>query len=67
MTGPCWSEAVEMDVTTISRVLWLMRDLRRREMWTETQLRDHQLRQLAKVRGFACANSRVLSAFPPWA
>jgi phenylacetate-CoA ligase len=52
-----------MDVSTISRVLWLRHTLRRREMWTETQLRDHQLRQLAKVRGFASANSRFYRCF----
>lgn len=46
-----------MDVSTISRVLWLRRTLRQRERWTETQLRDHQRRELAKVRAFASANS----------
>lgn len=52
-----------MDVSTISRVLWLRRTLRQRERWTETQLRDHQRRQLAKVRAFTSANSPFYRRF----
>jgi phenylacetate-CoA ligase len=52
-----------MDVSTISRVLWLRRTLRQRERWTETQLRDHQRRELAKVRALASANSAFYRRF----
>jgi len=52
-----------MDVSTISRVLWLRRTLSQRERWTETQLRDHQRRELAKVRAFASARSPFYRRF----
>lgn len=37
--------------------------MRQRERWTETQLRDHQRRQLAKVRAFTSANSPFYRRF----
>ena len=52
-----------MDVLMISRVLRLRRTLRRREMWSETKLRNHQMQQLEKVRAFAYANSPFYQRF----
>lgn len=46
-----------MDVSMISRVLWLRRRLRRRERWGEAALREHQRRELTALRAFASARS----------
>ncbi len=50
-----------MDVLMISRVLWLRRILRRilrrREQWSEQELREHQQRETAALRAFASARS----------
>ncbi len=46
-----------MDTQLIARVLLRRRTLRRRERWTQAQLRDHQQRQLVTLRAFATTRS----------
>ena len=46
-----------MDVSMISRVLWLRSALRRRERWDRERLGAHQRRELAALRTFASARS----------
>lgn len=46
-----------MDTRLIARVLLRRRALRRRERWTQAQVRDHQQRQLVTLRAFATTRS----------
>jgi phenylacetate-CoA ligase len=52
-----------MDMSMISRVLWLRRTLRRQERWSEQELREHQRRELATLRAFAYARSPFYRRF----
>src|SRR5262245_29753242 len=52
-----------MDASMISRVLWLRRTLRRRERWSEQDLREHQRREAAALRAFASARSLFYQRF----
>jgi putative adenylate-forming enzyme len=47
----------------VARVLWQRRQLRRRERWSEEQLRVHQERALAGLRAFAYARSPFYRRF----
>ncbi|TAK24101.1 MAG: phenylacetate--CoA ligase family protein [Chloroflexota bacterium] len=47
-----------MDAALLARVLWHRWRLAQREHWTRDQLRRHQERSLATLRGHACAQSR---------
>lgn len=53
-----------MDLSMITRVLWRRRILRRRERWTEEELRQHQRRELETLRLFAAARPPLLPALP---
>jgi putative adenylate-forming enzyme len=46
-----------MDLSMIARVLWLRRALRRREGWSQAQLREHQRRELTTLRTLAAERS----------
>lgn len=46
-----------MDVSMIARVLWLRRELRGHQGWSQAGLREHQRRRLADLRQFAVAHS----------
>ena len=46
-----------MDTQLIARVLLRRRTLRRRERWTQAQVRDHQQRELTTLRAFANTRS----------
>lgn len=52
-----------MDTLLISRVLLQRRTFRRRERWTQSQVRDHQQRQLATLRAFASTRSPFYQRF----
>ncbi len=52
-----------MDLSMISRVLWLRRTLRSRERWSQAQLHAHQRRELAALRGWAYARSPFYQRF----
>jgi putative adenylate-forming enzyme len=52
-----------VDVLMISRVLRLRRALRRREHWSEQELREHQERDAAALRAFASARSPFYRRF----
>jgi len=52
-----------MGVSMISRVLWLRRILRRRERWSEQELREYQRREAAALRLFASAGSPFYQRF----
>jgi phenylacetate-coenzyme A ligase PaaK-like adenylate-forming protein len=46
-----------MNASTVARVLWKRRTLRRHERWTEQRLRGHQARELATLRTYATTRS----------
>jgi hypothetical protein len=56
-------QEIEMDVSTIARVLWLRRVLRRRERWSRVQLLEHQRRELAVLRAFSVERSPFYRRF----
>jgi hypothetical protein len=47
----------------IARVLWLRRQLRGHEQWSEATLHEHQRRRLTEPRQFALARSRFYQDF----
>ena len=52
-----------MSMSLVAQVLWLRRSLRRRERWSQTQLRAHQQGALADLRAFARARSPFYEQF----
>lgn len=52
-----------MDTQLIARVLLRRGTLRRRERWTQAQVRDHQQRQLMTLRAFATTRSPFYQRF----
>src|SRR5215204_2347684 len=52
-----------MNARIIFKVLWLRRQLRRRDRWTRRQLEEHQTRSLRLLREHACARSPFYRRF----